>query len=68
MLLYDDAFLRRREGTTGGADMDGNDERVFNQDCAAYLRSMGIAARDGESINCPFRDSADSGSFGMSLM
>lgn len=39
------------------------DDRVFNQDCATYLRSLGIVARDGDRINSPFRQDADSGSF-----
>ena len=42
------------------------DDRLFDQDCATYLRSLGFEARDGDRINSPFRTDADSGSFSMS--
>ncbi len=42
------------------------DDRVFDQDCAVYLRSLGIMARDGDRIDAPYRSDADSKSFTMS--
>ena len=38
-------------------------DRVFNQGCADYLRYLGIDVEDGVGINCPYRPTADSGSF-----
>ena len=42
---------------------DSHDSRVFEQDCAQYLRYLGVEVVDGDSINCPYRASSDSGAF-----
>lgn len=43
--------------------MEGKSEAVFDQDCSTYLRSLGHMVYDGERINTPFRETADSKSF-----
>ena len=45
--------------------MNQMDDRVFDQDCTAYLRSPGIIAGDGDRIDAPYRSDADSRSFTM---
>ena len=41
------------------------DDRVFEQNCSDYLQSLGIAARDGDKINAPYRSGSDSESFSL---
>ena len=38
-------------------------ERVFNQDCSAYLAHLGIEVEDGVGSNAPYRVDSDSESF-----
>lgn len=63
-ILYD-ATLWRKGDKWRARDMHRTDDRVFDQDCATYLRSLGITAMEGARINAPFRDHADSESFSM---
>lgn len=39
------------------------DGRIFTQSCSNYLKSLGVKAEDGDSINCPYRSDSDSGAF-----
>lgn len=38
-------------------------DQVFNQSCEVYLHHCGIQVADGCRIDCPYRDTSDSGDF-----